>query len=1189
MKRKQDEERAGSEEVAPQQRSLFGSESESSAADDVAAGSGTDEEHPSPSEGAAAAHGANAGDAPEEVERPLAHAAEEQRTVGSAGEPDALGSSSTGKEAADHSLGGERDDASEAVARPADPRPDRSPAVNGRPTRSTAGAHGGPRRVFLGWERPLLELATEWLVEYAAGSGFGYGFGLPDTAVVVPGRRAGRLLLDRLTAAARAQGRVAILPPEILTVGTLPERILAVGPPTPEPTLRIARAARLREVCIRPGAGERFVADALEVALGGRPEDDDWGGWTDLAQRLEEVAVRLEAVGLPVDRAARRVEGMSGGTFAAPGGESERWQAWRELDQWLTREMDSIGLPPRSQQRFEALAEGRLRDLSDLPDRLVLVGLAELSPMVRDLLDTAYGDSGTRADGGGVDCLIHSPRAEQDRFDAFGCPDPDEWSLADGPLVEALGRPGVSTEFVERPADQVGSALTWVMETLQEVPTSPEPADPPHRGPTVGVGDELSAERVVQGLAARGVAGHAPRNRRLDQTEPGRALLTASRYANRGGLDALMRCLAVRPIHRWVEESQCSLPEREVHSSSRAAPFHAALGAGDLVAFVDAVGREGIGGRVPLRLDPEVHLVLQRIEAAVRVLLAPEEAFETFEGDVTRIIEAVIDPDVDVDVTPPSAALPDQAELLLAALRRLESTEMAARADEDDGEAVRDLEDLEQVVAMLQEATLVRGSPSLRVDEVARTLLESPARPAEADPDAQVEIVGWLELGFDPSTRLVVLDLNEGKVPTRPAADPILPDSTLEALGGASEASRLARDAFLLTSLLHSRQAVRLLACRRDESGEPLLPSRLLLAGAAEDLARRVMDAFGAEEAGGSEPAEAATRLWLSPGRPRSGRGVKAESFEPTRPPTHPAALTAYAQRLRRLRVTDFRRYLSCPYRFFLDRVLGSEPAQPWPAELDARSFGIFVHEVLRRFGRGEGADLDDPEAVLERLRSLSAGLARSNFGIDPPLSVAIQLEHLDRRFESFARWQAAHRAAGWRVQTDLTERDVSCELDVDGEPVEIVGRIDRVDLHPEHGYLLLDYKTGDRAVKAASARAARSGVWNDLQLPLYREIARRRRDLFRPETPVGTGLVRLSKQIGARALSLGTWCDEDYADALEAARDVVRAMRHGVFWPPASPPRFADGFEWAAGDRLVGWKPDAGSAPDESAGAGDG
>ncbi|HLA85671.1 MAG TPA: hypothetical protein VJL29_12840, partial [Thermoguttaceae bacterium] len=60
------------------------------------------------------------------------------------------------------------------------------------------------KREFLGWDRPGLSLAVDWLIDR---------FGTPDALdlgraiVAVPGGRAGRRLLERLVEVAEASGR----------------------------------------------------------------------------------------------------------------------------------------------------------------------------------------------------------------------------------------------------------------------------------------------------------------------------------------------------------------------------------------------------------------------------------------------------------------------------------------------------------------------------------------------------------------------------------------------------------------------------------------------------------------------------------------------------------------------------------------------------------------------------------------------------------------------------------------------------------------------------------------------------------------------------------------------------------------------------------------------------------------------
>ena len=94
---------------------------------------------------------------------------------------------------------------------------------------------------------------------------------------------------------------------------------------------------------------------------------------------------------------------------------------------------------------------------------------------------------------------------------------------------------------------------------------------------------------------------------------------------------------------------------------------------------------------------------------------------------------------------------------------------------------------------------------------------------------------------------------------------------------------------------------------------------------------------------------------------------------------------------------------------------------------------------------------------------------------------------------------QAQLAAEGWR--TIATELKLTRSL----AGMEISGRIDRIDFHPEYGLRLIDYKTSDKATDPAKVhwRSAREDndeairfilpgkkkemEWADLQLPLYR------------------------------------------------------------------------------------------------------
>jgi RecB family exonuclease len=141
--------------------------------------------------------------------------------------------------------------------------------------------------------------------------------------------------------------------------------------------------------------------------------------------------------------------------------------------------------------------------------------------------------------------------------------------------------------------------------------------------------------------------------------------------------------------------------------------------------------------------------------------------------------------------------------------------------------------------------------------------------------------------------------------------------------------------------------------------------------------------------------------------------------------------------------------------------------------------------------------------------------------------------------------------------------------FDVDGVPVFLSGRIDRIDRNRTTGaWTVFDYKTGEGGADPASARG-RDGVWKDLQLPLYRRLlvglqTAEGASLAPPAPGVTVDLayLPLSKDTGPIAPAVADWTPADLETAEEAAREVVRSLREagGISFHPASSGRRARG-----------------------------
>lgn len=442
---------------------------------------------------------------------------------------------------------------------------------------------------------------------------------------------------------------------------------------------------------------------------------------------------------------------------------------------------------------------------------------------------------------------------------------------------------------------------------------------------------------------------------------------------------------------------------------------------------------------------------------------------------------------------------------------------------------------------VLIEATLLH--PQLQPTVDASTALRFTMRACqqativELSRDEQIEMLGWLELHLDPAPALVVLGVNDGQIPGAVTADAFLPDQLRSRLGLACNARRYARDAYVLTALKYSRESVTLVAGRRAADGESLAPSRLLLACKSEHLPQRVAKLCGADEA----------RRWLQPmgaPQPRSD----CMFLKPPEPPALPAELNLSSHYMR---VTDFRTYLKCAYRYWLNRIEHLKVAGDDGDELDPMGFGTLAHNVLERFGMEESIrDSSDAVEIAAFLVERVDVEGRRKFGSQPPPAVRVQLSRLKTRLEIFAALQADLRSQGWKIEVCEFALPKETVLDIPGqEPVRISGKIDRIDRHEQTGERrLIDYKTSETRKTPFEVHHGKKTVdeeqWLDLQLPLYRHLAAQ----HGYNGGVEVGYIVLPKNVSHIEYLPGHWTDEQFEIAIDKARDVVMDIREARF-----------------------------------------
>ncbi len=681
-----------------------------------------------------------------------------------------------------------------------------------------------------------------------------------------------------------------------------------------------------------------------------------------------------------------------------------------------------------------------------------------------------------------VTALIHAPARLADRFDAHGCVIPSAWQ--DVPIDIGAGQVCV----VDRPRDQAEQVVR-ALASFEGRYRADELA--------IGMPDERLAPYVQRLLKECGVHSRSAIGGTLSQTAPYRFLHAVAEYLGESRTERFASLVRHPDVAAWLTRRGAT--EGWLTELDRYVQDYLPMRLG------------GGAWRGSRKKTWRLRSVQRRVEQLVKPLRsAPQPLGEWSAPLATLLLKVYGDVEVERDQS--------RDRVLLEACESLQ----------------RVLERNAAVPASL--------APTVSAAEALRLALRQVEHEQLAPPvdEGAIELLGWLELPLDDSPGLIVTGFNEGVVPTSVSADPFLPDSLRARLGVLDNLRRYARDAYALSALLHSREAVVLIAGRRDERGDPLLPSRLYFAADAETVARRVQECYRPAAAGKCVPrAGALTGAW------RVGDGAESR-FRVPRPSRNrrPADV---------VRVTAFRDYLASPYRFYLRHVLKLSELDDRVDELSPQAFGTLLHNVLNEFARSDVRDSAEAAEIREFLRNDLQRSADEQFGAPRIMAVDVQIAQVEMRLAAFAEWQAERRRQGWRIVHSEQSTDRSgVPFDLgDGRSVRLHGRIDRIDRHDaEPRWAIFDYKTGE-AGRGPDAQHRREGRWVDLQLPLYRHIAR----AWGVEGDVELGYIILPSDTNQMQAAMASWTDDELRSADETAREVGRRILDGDFWQELDEP----------------------------------
>lgn len=909
-------------------------------------------------------------------------------------------------------------------------------------------------RYFLGWERPVLPEAVRRLFSlYCQGS----QWDMRRVLIVLPGGLATRRLRELLAVHAH-QSSCLLYPPEMVTVGALPERLYMTKKPL---------ASDLVQTLAWSAALQSSPISELRLLVPNPPPTSATGQWLELARIMAKLHAELASDCLDFAKVAKA---LGKNHVEAP-----RWNALSKIQRHYLDELHELDLWDVQTARLRALESNE----AATDRQIIVIGCVDLNRVQRGFLNAISSQ---------VQIWVAAPQSLDSSFDPLGCLEAQHWQGQDIQLPDDCLLVGNS------PSDQAELVATSLAEWGSKLHV---------REVTLGVPDSTLIPEIRNRLLQSDLKSRFGPGTPLTQSSTAVLLALISQYIDQRDFASLAALVRHPVVESMLSDSSKQLPV-------------------DWLSRLDDYYKQAL----PAQLDgfvAEAHDTARAFRAVTEAVAHWLKPLDRRARRVTRWaqpIRSVLS--IALQYVRPMAQPADLSGDTNA--KWIDSTAQIGNA----------LSGLENIPEKLQ--------PKMSLPEVIDWLLQSISNvlvPETPDPLA-VEMLGWLELAWDDAPALVIVGLHDGVVPESVSADAFLPNQLRRQLGMLDNTRRMARDIYLMQTILSTREFIRIVVGKTDVSGDPLVPSRLLLACDLSVLPARVLHLVEEEYADVLPTVERLTRPVSGPSR------LPIPRPEISEPPF-------------KISVTAFRDYLRCPYRFYLRHVRELRSTSDALVELDASMFGNIVHYTLDRLGGSNVGNSTDAEEVAEFLRDQLQQVVLGQLGPNPPAAAMIQIEQAQMRLAIFAQRQAARAAEGWQIRFTET----GCKLKdgvMIGQNKELclIGRIDRIDFHPENGeWAIWDYKTSETAKKPISVHYSRRDGWLDLQLPLYIPIARH---LGVTGTP-SVGYIALPKRLDDVNFYPAEFDQSMLKEALDKADEVATNVARCEFWPESIEPVDYDDF----------------------------
>jgi len=177
-------------------------------------------------------------------------------------------------------------------------------------------------------------------------------------------------------------------------------------------------------------------------------------------------------------------------------------------------------------------------------------------------------------------------------------------------------------------------------------------------------------------------------------------------------------------------------------------------------------------------------------------------------------------------------------------------------------------------------------------------------------------------------------------------------------------------------------------------------------------------------------------------------------------------------------------------------------------------SFGASLHRTLEDFHKAGGAEAQSPEQIIETLHTVWTSLGYA--------SLQEEEQRIGMAAEMLEHYHEDYLVEG--VKTILTEKQLKWDM---GEFI-LLGRLDRLDEHPDGALEVVDYKSGRLSVTEEEVR-------DDLAMGIYALLAH----LNNPDRPMSASIYCLrSGEKGTAAFT-----NEDFVEIEDGVRAIAEEI----------------------------------------------